>query len=396
MKYDVGLREIEAFLPDLTRIRHDLHAHPETAFEELRTSDIVAVQLESYGIEVHRGLARTGVVGVIRGGDGARAIGLRADMDALPIQETGALAYRSTVAGKMHGCGHDGHTAMLLGAARQLTRRRDFDGTVYLIFQPAEEGEGGGRLMVEEGLFERFPMDAVYGMHNIPGMAAGTFGVMPGPMMASFDVLDIDVQGVGGHAAFPHTTRDPILAGAKLVEALQCVVSRRVDPLDSAVVSITTFHAGDTHNVIPSSARLTGTVRVFRPEVRDTIQDEISRICAGLAQAMSVKIELKYERRYPPTVNSPAEARIACDAAVRLVGPERVHTQMQALMAAEDFAFMLQACPGAYVWIGNGIGSRGGCMVHHPDYDFNDDILALGSAYWVSLVDTALGTRRDA
>lgn len=396
MKYDDVLREIEERLPELMRIRHDLHAHPETAFEEVRTSDIVAAQLASYGIEVHRGLAGTGVVGVLRGGEAARAIGLRADMDALPIQEQGALPYRSTVAGKMHGCGHDGHTTMLLGAAQQLAQRRDFDGTVYLIFQPAEEGEGGGRRMVEEGLFERFPMDAVYGMHNIPDMAAGTFGVMPGPMMASFDVLDIGIQGKGGHAAFPHTTHDPVLAGARLVEALQSVVSRRVDPLDSAVVSITTFHAGDTHNVIPSTGRLTGTVRVFRPEVRDAVQAEITRICAGLAQAMNVQIELRYERRYPPTVNTPVEAQIAREAATRLVGAERVHTQLRALMAAEDFAFMLQACPGAYVWIGNGTGSRGGCMVHHPEYDFNDDILAVGSAYWVSLVDTALGKRRGA
>ncbi len=385
------LDAISAYREDLEGIRHDLHAHPETAFEEHRTAAIVAQELRRLGLEVHEGLARTGVVGVIRRGGSDRAIGLRADMDALPIQESTQLPYRSTIPGKMHGCGHDGHTTMLLGAARYLAKHGDFDGTVYLIFQPAEEGEGGGRLMVEEGLFERFPMQAVYGMHNIPGMEAGTFGVMPGPMMASFDLIDIVIRGKGGHAAFPQTAVDPVLCGARLIEALQSIVSRRVAPLDSAVVSITVFQAGDTHNVIPETARLSGTVRAFKPEVRDAVQAEMRRICEGIALASGTQIELSYDRRYPPTINTEAEAETARAAAVRLVGEDKVRTNGQALMAAEDFAFMLAAKPGAYVWLGNGVGSEGGCMVHNPGYDFNDAILPVGSAYWVSLVQTALG-----
>ena len=385
-----ALEKIQAYRDDLVRIRHDLHAHPETAFEEVRSAALIVETLTALGIETHAGIAATGVVGVLRAGTSSRVIGLRADMDALPINEANGFAHRSTVPGKMHGCGHDGHTTMLLGAARYLARHRDFDGTVYLIFQPAEEGEGGGRRMVEEGLFTRFPMDAVYGMHNIPGIAAGTFGVMPGPMMASFDLLDIEVRGKGGHAAFPHTTLDPVFAGSALVCALQGIVSRRVSALDSAVVSITTFHAGDTHNVIAETAVLSGTVRAFKEDVRALVEAGIRRICEGVALTHGVEIVLRYDRRYPPTINTEAEAAIALKAAIGLVGAEQVLTQAQALMAAEDFAFMLQACPGAYVWIGNGVGEAGGCMVHNPKYDYNDEILALGSAYWVSLVETAL------
>jgi len=381
---------IEGFQDDLIRMRHDLHAHPETAFEETRTAAIVAAELEALGIEVHEGIARTGVVGVLRAGNSQRAIGLRADMDALPIHEANTFTHRSRVPGKMHACGHDGHTTMLLGAARYLARHRDFDGTVYFIFQPAEEGEGGGRLMVQEGLFERFPMQAVYGMHNIPGIPAGTFGVMPGPMMASFDLLDIRIRAKGGHAAFPHEATDAVLAGSALVCALQDIVSRRISPLDSAVVSITTFHAGDTHNVLPDEARLSGTVRAFSASVRDAVETEVRRICEGIAHAHRVGVELSYDRRYPPTINTEREAGVAREAATRLVGAEHVLTRAQALMAAEDFAFMLQACPGAYVWLGNGTGQQGGCMVHNPGYDFNDAIMPLGCAYWVSLVQTAL------
>lgn len=385
-----ALSVIEGFHDELVRIRRDLHAHPETAFEETRTAGIVAAELKALGLEVHEGIARTGLVGVLRAGQSERAIGLRADMDALPIAEANSFAHRSTVAGKMHACGHDGHTAMLLGAARYLARHPDFDGTVYFIFQPAEEGEGGGRQMVEEGLFQRFPMQAVYGMHNIPGIAAGTFGVMPGPMMASFDLLDIHIRGKGGHAAFPQAATDVVLAGSALVCALQDIVSRRISPLDPAVVSITTFHAGDTHNVLPAEARLSGTVRVFSEAVRDQVEQEMQRICDSIAQLHRVDITLDYDRRYPPTVNTEAEAALAREAATRLVGAEHVLTRAQALMAAEDFAFMLQACPGAYIWLGNGIGEEGGCMVHNPGYDFNDAVLSLGSAYWVSLVQTAL------
>jgi len=384
------LAVIEGYQQDLIRIRHDLHAHPETAFEEARTASIVAAELKALGIETHEGIARTGVVGVLRAGNGTRAIGLRADMDALPINEANTFAHRSRVPGKMHACGHDGHTTMLLGAARYLAQHRDFDGTVYFIFQPAEEGEGGGRQMVEEGLFERFPMQAVYGMHNIPGIAAGTFGVMPGPMMASFDLLDIRIRAKGGHAAFPHEATDAVLAGSALVCALQDIVSRRISPLDSAVVSITTFHAGGTHNVLPHEARLSGTVRAFSETVRGAVEAEVRRICEGIARMHRVDVELGYDRRYPPTVNTEHEAGVAREAATRLVGAGNVLTRAQALMAAEDFAFMLQACPGAYAWLGNGTGQEGGCMVHNPGYDFNDSIMPLGCAYWVSLVQTAL------
>jgi hippurate hydrolase len=379
-------------LQRLQSVRRDLHAHPETAYEEARTASIVAAELQAAGVdEIHQGIAVTGVVGVVRGRPGPRAIGLRADMDALPITETGDRPWRSRIAGKMHGCGHDGHTTMLLGAARLLARQRDFDGTVYLIFQPAEEGEGGGRRMVEEGLFRRFPMEAVYGMHNIPGMPAGHLAVMPGPMMASFDLIDIHIQGIGGHAAFPHRAADPLLAGARLVTALQDVVSRRVDPLDSAVLSITRFQSGDTHNVIPASATLSGTVRVLQAPVREAVEAEVRRICAGIGQACGVTITVDYQRRYPPTVNHREPARIAAAAARRFAGADRVSTDLAPVMAAEDFAFMLEACPGAYVWIGNGTGSQGGCMVHHPEYDFNDDILETGAGFWVALVHETLG-----
>lgn len=384
------LDDIASYRDELVALRRDLHAHPETAFEEFRTADIVAKALAGWGIEVHRGLAGTGVVGVLRRGQGSRSIGLRADMDALHLEEQQGRAHGSVVPGKMHGCGHDGHVAMLLGAARYLSAAHDFDGTVHFVFQPAEEGEGGGKRMVEEGLFERFPMDAIYGLHNQPGMAAGSFGVRAGPMMASFDYLEITIQGTGGHGAFPHTTRDPILAAARVIEALQGIVSRRLNPLDSAVLSVTTVHAGETHNVIPDLAKLTGTVRTFRPQVRDQIAEELRHIAAGLGAAHGVKIDAKLESRYPPTVNTKQEAELAARAAQALVGEARVDTELLPMMAAEDFGFMLQARPGAYAWIGNGIGSAGGCMVHNPAYDFNDEILAIGSAYWVSLVRTAL------
>jgi hippurate hydrolase len=374
----------------LMAIRRDLHVHPETAFEEHRTAGIVAAELRRLGIETHTGIAGTGVVGVLRAGSSPRTIGLRADMDALPMQEGNTFAHRSVHAGRFHGCGHDGHTAMLLGAARLLAGQRDFDGTVVLIFQPAEEGEGGGRRMIEEGLFTRFPVDAVYGMHNIPGIPAGHFGTMAGPMMASFDKLDIEVAGVGGHAGFPHRAKDAIVAASALVQALQSVVARNVDAMDAAVLSITAFNAGTTHNVLPESAHLLGTVRAFKSAVRDAVEAAVRRVCDGVAATYGVAVRLDYDRRYPPTVNSVAEADIARRAALALVGQARVLAEAPPLMAAEDFAFMLQARPGAYVWIGNGTGETGGCMVHNPMYDFNDAILPVGAAYWVKLVETAL------
>jgi hippurate hydrolase len=315
-------------------------------------------------------------------------------MDALPINEENDFSYRSKTPGKMHGCGHDGHTTMLLGAARHLAESRDFSGTVYFVFQPAEEGGGGGKRMIDEGLFKLFPMDSIYGMHNQPGMPAGSFGIRKGAMMASFDYLEILVHGKGGHAAFPHTTLDPIVAGCRLVETLQSVVSRRLDPLDSAVVSVTTFNAGDTHNVIPQTARLTGTIRTLRPEVRQSIENEIHAIAQGIGVAHGLRIEAKVDRRYPATINSPREALIAERAAVSLVGRKNVNSEVMPQLAAEDFGFMLEAIPGAYIWIGNGVDSQGGCMVHNPAYDFNDRILPTGAAYWVELVATVLGSGR--
>ncbi len=386
------MKTIERLAPlhaDMTAWRHDLHAHPETAFEEVRTSAFVADKLASFGIEVARGIGRTGVVGTLRAGTSTRSIGLRADMDALHIAEKNTFAHRSRHDGRMHACGHDGHTTMLLGAARHLAQTRAFDGTVQFIFQPAEENEGGGRAMVEDGLFTRFPCDAVYGLHNWPGMPAGEFAVMPGPMMASFDIFEIVVTGRGAHAAMPHMGIDPIVAASALVQALQTIPSRTVSPVDAAVVSVTQFHAGDTWNVIPGEVTLRGTTRAFRPDVQDAIEAGIRRVTAGIDAAHGTTSTVRYERRYPPTVNTPAEAERAAQAMRSLVGAANVHTALPPTMGAEDFAFMLQARPGAYAWIGNGPG-EGGCVLHNPRYDFNDAILPLGAAYWVTLVEQEL------
>lgn len=377
----------------LKAFRRDLHANPELAFEEHRTADRVASQLEAAGVEVHRGLGGTGVVGVIKGGKGLRAIGLRADMDALPITERNSFEHRSTREGCMHACGHDGHTTMLLGAAQLLAEQRDFDGTVYVIFQPAEEGEGGGRVMIEDGLFERFPMESVFGMHNWPGMPAGSFGVHSGPVMASADRFDIRVMGVGGHAAMPHLGTDALAAGAALVQAIQTIVSRTLDPIDSAVVSVTQFHAGEAYNVIPDRAELCGTVRAFSESVQACIEARLGELCNGIAAAFGVDIEFNYRRGYPPTINSAAEAAVCAATAVALVGEDRVVTNGRPSMGAEDFAYFLQRKPGAYVWIGNGPG-EGGCMLHNPNYDFNDDIIPVGVAYWVELVRRILPAAR--
>jgi hippurate hydrolase len=383
------LQRLEPLADDMTQWRRDLHAHPETAFEEVRTAAFVAERLASFGLEVHRGIGRTGVVATLRAGGASRAIALRADMDALHIQERNEFAHRSRHDGRMHACGHDGHTTMLLGAARHLAATRRFDGTVHFVFQPAEENEGGGRAMVEDGLFDRFPCEAVYGLHNWPGMAAGEFAVMPGPMMASFDIFEIVVQGRGAHAAMPHMGVDPVVAASALVQGLQTIASRTVSPVDAAVVSVTQLHAGDTWNVIPAEATLRGTTRAFRPEVQDTIETGIRRIAAGIDAAYGTASSVRYERRYPPTVNTPAEAERAARAMRALVGAANVHTTLPPTMGAEDFAFMLQHKPGAYGWIGNGPGD-GGCVLHNPRYDFNDAILPLGAAYWVALVEQEL------
>ncbi|MDO9597119.1 MAG: M20 aminoacylase family protein [Azoarcus sp.] len=373
----------------LKAFRRDIHAHPELAFEEHRTAELVAARLESAGIEVHRGIGGTGVVGAIRGGRGLRAVGLRADMDALPITERNTFDHRSTRAGCMHACGHDGHTTMLLGAAELLAERRDFDGIVYVIFQPAEEGEGGGRVMIEDGLFERFPMESVFGMHNWPGMPAGHFAVHSGPVMASADRFDIRILGVGAHAAMPHLGTDAVATGAALVQAIQTIVSRTLDPIDAAVVSVTQFHAGEAYNVIPDRAELSGTVRAFSERIQERIEARLRELCDGMAAAFGVRIEFEYRRGYPPTINSAAEALLCTEVAAALVGAGQVETSARPSMGAEDFAFFLQRKPGAYVWIGNGPG-EGGCTLHNPHYDFNDDIIPVGVAYWMELVKRIL------
>ncbi|GHU08887.1 amidohydrolase [Betaproteobacteria bacterium] len=369
----------------LRAIRHDLHAHPELAFEEVRTADKVAEVLGAAGIEVHRGLAGTGVVGVVRAGEGKRAIGLRADMDALPLREANPFAHRSTHEGCMHACGHDGHTTMLLGAAQALAAQRDFDGVVYLIFQPAEEGAGGGQVMIDEGLFERFPMEAVFGMHNWPGIPAGQFAVHGGAVMAGTDRFDIRITGRGGHAAMPHLLVDPVLAGAALVQAVQSIASRTIDPTESAVVSITRFRAGETYNVVPEVAELAGTCRAFSPAVRERIQARLHELCTGISAAFGVQIDLTLLPGYPPTINSAPEAALCIEAARVVAGTEAVITDARPSTGAEDFAYYLQQRPGAYVWIGNGPADNGHTL-HSPGYDFNDDILTLGVAYWVELV----------
>ncbi|WP_114649627.1 M20 aminoacylase family protein [Pseudothauera hydrothermalis] len=374
----------------LTAIRRDIHAHPELAFQEQRTAELVARHLEALGIEVHRGIGRTGVVGVLRGGRGLRAIGLRADMDALPMAERNEFAHKSRHEGCMHACGHDGHTTMLLGAAEVLAAQRDFEGTVYLIFQPAEEGEGGARAMIDDGLLERFPMEAVFGLHNWPGMPAGHFAVHTGPVMASADRFDIEILGHGAHAAMPHLGCDPVAAGAALVQAVQTIVSRTLDPIDAAVVSVTQFHAGEAYNVIPDRAQLAGTVRAFSEAVAAYIEKRLGELCEGIAAAFGVKVDLCYRRGYPPTVNTAAEAALCAEVARAVAGAEAVRTDARPSMGAEDFAYFLQKKPGAYVWIGNGPG-EGGCTLHNPNYDFNDEIIVPGVAYWVELVRRILG-----
>ena len=389
-----AIEELGRYLPQMTAWRRHIHQNPETAFEEVGTAAFVAERLRAFGVDaVHEGIAKTGVVGVIKAGTSERAIGLRADLDALDMQEGTGVAWASKTPGKHHACGHDGHTTMLLGAARHLAATRDFDGTVYVIFQPAEENEGGGRVMVEEGLFERFPMASVFGMHNIPGMEAGTFAIRPGPMMASYDIFEITITGRGAHGAMPHHGIDPITTGAELVQKLQTIVSRNVDPLEPAVLSVTKFHSGTAWNIIPNEAVIGGTVRAFSEAVQTQVEQRIRELCEGTALSHGATISVRYERRYPPTVNTSAEAALCASVAASLVGADRVKRELKPAMGSEDFAWMLQARPGAYMWLGNGTGTVGGCMVHNPGYDFNDAVLPIGAAYWVRLAETALGKR---
>jgi amidohydrolase len=383
------LRELQ---PELARIRRDIHAHPELGFEEGRTSDLVAAQLQEFGCEVHRGLAKTGVVGTLRHGNAPRSIGLRADMDALPIQERNAFAHRSTHDGKMHACGHDGHTTMLLGAAKYLAETRNFEGAVHFIFQPAEEGQGGGRVMVEEGLFDQFPCDAVFALHNKPGLPLGQMATRPGPLLASSDAWDIRVEGRGSHAAYPHLGVDPFVIGAQIVLALQAIVSRNVDPIESAVVSVGTMKGGTTYNVIPDVLQIGGTVRTFRPELRDLVERRMGEISSGIAAAHGATATLDYRRRYPPTVNHADEAAFAADVAAEICGADKVSRSYPPGMGAEDFSYMLNARPGAMLWLGNGPG-EGGCLLHNPNYDFNDDALPIGASFFARLAERFLAGR---
>lgn len=379
-------------------IRRDIHAHPELCFEEKRTSDVVAQQLESWGIKIHRGLGKTGVVGIIEGSLGkGRNIGLRADMDALPLQEHNHFEHASQHPGKMHACGHDGHVAMLLGAAHYLAQHREFKGTVYFIFQPAEEGGGGAREMIRDGLFDLFPCDAVFGMHNWPGIPVGDFGVTPGPMMASSNEFQITVKGKGGHAALPHNSADPVFAASQMIGSLQAIITRNKRPVDAAVLSITQFHAGDASNIIPDSAWIGGTVRTFTHEVLDLIESRLHQIASATAQAFDCSAEVTFSRNYPPTINHEKETAFAVDVMKELVGEHHVNSRIDPTMGAEDFAFMLQEKPGCYVFIGNGDGDHrsqghglGPCQLHNPCYDFNDQLLPLGSTYWVRLVERYL------
>lgn len=382
----------EELILKMRQWRHHLHAYPETAFNEVKTSAFIADLLRSFGIEVYTGLAGTGVVGVIHGKESGPWVGLRADIDALDVQEINDFAHRSQHPGKMHACGHDGHTAMLLGAASHLAAARDFSGTVAVIFQPAEENEGGGRVMVEEGLFDRFPIESVFGMHNWPGVPVGQFAISPGAQMASYDVFEITLEGKGAHAAMPHLGRDSIVAAGQLIGALQTIVSRDANPLDPMVVSVTQIHAGDTWNVLPQQVMLRGTVRAFDSALQDMAERRIREIVEGLGVTFGLRANLRYERRYPPTINDPAIAKIGAAAAIAVVGRENVDLAPRPAMGSEDFAFLMQVKPGVYVWIGAGPGKEG-CMLHNPGYDFNDDILPLGADYWIEVVRHALGKR---
>lgn len=374
--------------PEITAWRRDLHQHPELLYDVHRTAAFVAEKLKAFGCdEVVEGMGRTGVVGVIKGKKGTGGvIGLRADMDALPIEEQTNLPYASKTPGKMHACGHDGHTSMLLGAAQYLAETRDFAGDAVVIFQPAEEGGAGADAMIKDGLMDRFGIQKVYGMHNNPGMPIGSFSMRTGPIMAAMDRISITIEGVGGHAAYPHKTIDPVLAGSQLIMAFQSIVSRTVSPLDSAVISICEFHAGHASNVIPASAELRGTVRTLRKEVRDLVEKRMNEVCAGIALQTGARIALNYDRGYPVVVNHAEETKLAAKIAGEVGGVANVAIDMEPVMGAEDFAYMLEARPGAFIFMGNG-DSAG---LHHPAYNFNDDAIVYGSSYWVKLVETSL------
>jgi hippurate hydrolase len=380
----------------IAALRRDLHAHPELCFQEVRTANMVAQKLTEWGIPIHRGLGETGVVGIVKAGSSQRAIGLRADMDALPMQEFNTFTHASQHPGKMHACGHDGHTAMLLAAAQYLSQHRNFDGTVYLIFQPAEEGGGGAREMIKDGLFAQFPMDAVFGLHNWPGLEFGQFAVSAGPVMASSNEFKITIHGKGGHAAMPHNALDPVPVAAQMVQAFQTIISRNLKPIEAGVISVTMMQAGEATNVIPNSCQLQGTVRTFSIPVLDQIEQRMRVVAEHTAAAFGLSCAFEFRRNYPPTINSAAEAAFARGVMAELVGAERVLGQ-EPTMGAEDFSYMLLAKPGCYVFLGNGNGSHrdighggGPCMLHNPSYDFNDELIPLGASYWVRLAEAWL------
>jgi hippurate hydrolase len=383
----------------MATIRRDLHAHPELCFKEVRTADVVATKLTEWGIPIDQGMGTTGVVGIVKSGDSTRAIALRADMDALPMQEFNTFAHASQHAGKMHACGHDGHTAMLLAAAQHLAQHRNFDGTVYLIFQPAEEGGGGAREMIKEGLFEKYPVEAVFGMHNWPGSEVGKFAVSAGPVMASSNEFKITLKGKGGHAALPHNAVDPVPVACQMVQAFQTIISRNKKPIDAGVISVTMIHAGEATNVIPDHCELQGTVRTFTVPVLDMIEQRMREIATHTAAAFGVECEFEFSRNYPPTINSSAEADFARKVMASIVGEGNVQDQ-EPTMGAEDFAYMLMVKPGAYCFIANGDGAHremghggGPCMLHNPSYDFNDALIPLGATYWVRLAEEWLAPK---
>lgn len=391
------LEPITEFHSELQQIRRDIHAHPELCFEERRTSDVVAQKLAEWGIPILRGMGITGVVGIIKNGASDRAIGLRADMDALPVQEVNTFPHASKHNGKMHACGHDGHVAMLLGAAHYLAQHRHFDGTVYLIFQPAEEGGGGAKKMMDDGLFSQCPMEAVFGMHNWPGAAVATFGVTAGPMMASSNEFEVIVKGKGAHAAQPHKGIDPIMVAIQIAQSWQTIITRNKSPIDTAALSITQIHAGSATNIIPDEATLVGTVRTFTTEVLDLIEQRMQAIAVHTASAFDAQLDFRFKRNYPPLINHEKETAFAVEVMKSIVGANNVDAQVEPTMGAEDFAFMLQEKPGCYVFIGNGEGAHrdsghglGPCNLHNASYDFNDQLLPIGATYWVRLVESYL------
>ena len=394
------IESILAHAQQIAAMRRDLHAHPELCFQEERTADLIAGALTEWGIPVHRGLGRTGVVGIVKQGSSTRAVGLRADIDALPMTEHNRFAHASVHPGRMHACGHDGHTAMLLAAARHLARHRHFDGTVYLVFQPAEEGGGGAREMIKDGLFERFPMEAIFGAHNWPGMKVGQFALREGPVFASSNEFKITLHGKGAHGAMPHNGVDPVAVACQVVQALQTIVSRNVRPIDTAVVSVTMIHAGEVTNVIPDSCVLEGTVRTFSTQVLDLVERRMKTIAESVCTAFDARCEFSFHRNYPPTVNHAAETGFARQLLGEVVGADNV-LDFEPTMGAEDFSYFLLEKPGCYFLIGNGDGSHregghglGPCMLHNPSYDFNDDLIPLGATAWVRLAEKWLATPR--